>query len=105
MHDGDLDLLIGGASSLWRNNGNGTFTVVSEEKGFAREGAIKCTGNVIGSDLNNDRAVDLVSTCPSGPPLIYLNPREGKFPVMQIHRRPGGWEKCRKGARCNGSQA
>jgi tetratricopeptide (TPR) repeat protein len=82
-HDGDLDLFIGGTSSLWRNNGNGTFTVVSEEKGFASGGAIKCTDNLIGSDLNNDRAVDLVSTCPSGPPAIYLNPREGKFPGMK----------------------
>jgi Flp pilus assembly protein TadD len=74
-HDGDLDLFVGGSTSLWRNNGNGTFTPVTEEKGLY----LKCSSNALGSDVNNDRAVDLVVACPSGTPSIYLNPREGKF--------------------------
>jgi len=82
-HDGDLDLFVGGSPSLWRNNGNGSFTPVTSETGFASEGAIKCTGNTIGSDINNDRAVDIVTTCPPDGPQIYFNPREGKFVGME----------------------
>ncbi len=81
-HDGDLDLFIGGDTALWRNNGNSTFTRVTSEKGFGSENTFRCSANVLGSDVNNDRAVDLISTCSSGPPVISLNPREGKFPVM-----------------------
>jgi tetratricopeptide (TPR) repeat protein len=78
-HDGDLDLFIGGSTALWRNNGNGTFTSVTREVVFSREGAVMCSGNTIGSDVNNDRAVDLVTICPGDTPEILLNPREGKF--------------------------
>jgi len=86
-HDGDLDLYITMASdarssgppphnTLWRNNGNNTFTDVSVETalGLAATGA-----GVVTTDFNNDRAVDFV--IPGGPAgaSIYLNPREGKF--------------------------
>jgi tetratricopeptide (TPR) repeat protein len=97
-HDGDLDLFAtaGGPSNqfakpakaptvvkvnpdhshMWRNNGNGTFTDVSVERGFDVSGL-----NAVGTDLNNDRAVDLVVTggIPFGAPLFLKNPREGKF--------------------------
>ena len=61
---------------MWRNNGNGTFTDVSVERGFDVSGL-----NAVGTDLNNDRAVDLVVTggIPFGAPLFLKNPREGKF--------------------------
>ena len=78
-HDGDLDLFVGGSTALWRNNGNGTFTAVTGETVFSKEGAVLCSGNTVGSDINNDRAVDLVTTCPAGTPEILLNPREGRF--------------------------
>jgi tetratricopeptide (TPR) repeat protein len=85
-HDGDLDLFVtrhydaGGAMEMFRNNGDGTFTNVTEAEGL-REVS---TGGVsaIGSDYNNDRAVDIV--VPDGGPTILENPREGKF----IVRRP-----------------
>ncbi len=89
-HDGDLDLvgireqvmpIIGQESqvsalpvSIWRNNGNGTFTNVTLDLGM--------TGNAVsavGSDYNNDRAVDLVVTASADGATIYENPREGKF--------------------------
>jgi tetratricopeptide (TPR) repeat protein len=105
-HDGDIDLFITGdiekpgtvsrkptgANAMWRNNGNGTFTDVTESLGL--EGA---TPNIsaVGTDYNNDRAVDIVTTgLGSGPgpaknngyigTAIYQNPREGKF----IKREP-----------------
>jgi hypothetical protein len=61
--------------SMWRNNGNGTFTPVTADIGVGRP-----TGGIaaVGSDYNNDRAVDLVVTG-SAPPLILQNPREGAF--------------------------
>ena len=100
-HDGDIDLLITGnserpgavsrkptgANAMWRNNGNGTFTDVTESVGLQGE-----TPNIsaIGTDFNNDRAVDIVTTgLGSGPgprkedshmgTAVYQNPREGKF--------------------------
>jgi tetratricopeptide (TPR) repeat protein len=78
-HDGDLDLFVGGSTALWRNNGNSTFTSVTGEVIFSTEGALMCSGNTLGSDINNDRAVDLVTMCAADTPEILLNPREGKF--------------------------
>ncbi len=92
-HDGDIDLFLGSSAKgqykgspvndeLWRNNGDGTFTDVSEEKGVAGQGR---HWTALGTDYNNDRAVDIFV---SGlDPLILENPREGKF----ILRQP--WDK------------
>jgi hypothetical protein len=67
---------------LWRNNGNGTFSDVTEEKGLAGQGL---HGTALGTDYNNDRAVDIFVS--GFDPLIFENPREGKF----IPRQP--WDK------------
>ncbi len=89
-HDGDLDLLVGGTlpicepnfkgvcavATLLRNNGNGTFTNASEQTGVNRKDVI---GSVLGSDYNNDRAVDLIVASPA--PFVFENPREGAFNV------------------------
>ena len=97
-HDGDLDLYVTqysdqpqfdprpssrapavkamtGTNVMWRNNGNGTFTNVTD--------ATRLTGEqpslgAIGTDYNNDRAVDLVVTGGVAP-TVFENPREGKF--------------------------
>ena len=42
---------------MWRNNGNGTFTDQTEATGFA---APVPTYAAIGTDYNNDRAIDVV---------------------------------------------
>jgi len=89
-HDGDLDLLLtgapaarGGASNvLWRNNGNGTFTEQTEQTGLGGSGK---TAAVILTDFNNDRAVDLAVTGDGPSPLIYVNPREGKYPTQPLY--------------------
>jgi Flp pilus assembly protein TadD len=94
-HDGDLDLLgIREASSpvmglewhvsplsaeMWRNNGNSTFTNVTNDLGLWRATAT----NSIGTDYNNDRAVDLVVTSSAEAPTIFENQREGEFLVRQ----------------------
>jgi tetratricopeptide (TPR) repeat protein len=87
-HDGDLDLLVtrSGDKAEWgdmfRNNGDGTFTNVTESLGFEGIGSSGGEG-AIGTDYNNDRAVDiLVPGLGLGPdvgPTILQNPREGKF--------------------------
>ena len=95
-HDGDLDLLsIREASSpvrglewrlsplpaeMWRNNGNGTFRNVTSDLGLWQATAT----NSIGTDYNNDRAVDFAFTSSAEDPTIFENRREGEFLV----RRP-----------------
>ncbi|MGA2569660.1 MAG: FG-GAP-like repeat-containing protein [Terracidiphilus sp.] len=89
-HDGDLDLLLTGASLtaggaanvLWRNNGNGTFTEQTEATGL---GGTSRTEAAILTDFNNDRAVDLAVTGDGPSPLIYVNPREGKYPTQPLN--------------------
>jgi tetratricopeptide (TPR) repeat protein len=84
-HDGDLDLYVtmtpgaGVRNILWRNNGNSTFTDISEETalGVAATGA-----GVVAMDFNNDRAIDFVLAGGAAGASIYLNPREGKFTAL-----------------------
>jgi hypothetical protein len=87
-HDGDLDLytssgilvLAGavksGTSAMWRNNGNGTFTNVDIGVSIFTSSA-----NAIGSDYNNDRAIDLVVADWMGG-TVFQNPREGNFVAL-----------------------
>jgi tetratricopeptide (TPR) repeat protein len=87
-HDGDLDLLVTtltGASGLWRNNGNGTFTDVSpatlpDEVADARVS--------VATDFDNDRAVDLIVTRAQGPATLLRNPREGRFQAIPLQGGP-----------------
>ncbi len=96
-HDGDLDLYItrsqkapaptggqpvalpGGnqfvGNAMWRNNGNGTFTEVTREVGLYADPSV----SAVGTDYNNDRAVDLLITDLVRGATIFENPREGKF--------------------------
>ncbi len=64
------------ANQLWRNNGNGTFTDVSQETGLASKGYYTA---VAGTDYNNDRAVDMVLAGWRSGATIFENPREGAF--------------------------
>ena len=88
-HDGDLDLLLTGAplkagdesNVLWRNNGNKTFTEWTEPTGLGGTGT---TAAAILTDFNNDRAVDIAMTGDGASPLIYVNPREGKYPTQPL---------------------
>jgi tetratricopeptide (TPR) repeat protein len=102
-HDGDLDLYVSqyyddpdfdprststtpfhpirmpDLNRMWRNNGNGTFTDVSSA---TIDRPIPSIAS-IGTDFNNDRAVDLVPTGWDKTYPVYLNPREGKFKLVE----------------------
>jgi tetratricopeptide (TPR) repeat protein len=97
-HDGDLDLYLTALPTgsipqlgeqlsglidyeslpnvLLRNNRNATFTDVTKETGLAGSSPGIAA---IGSDINNDRAVDLLVTSYFSPATVFQNPREGKF--------------------------
>src|SRR6266849_2393973 len=101
-HDGDIDLYVtklvpvklqdtsenvwsetlppAGGNIMWRNNGNGTFTAAPEV------GMVGNTGSVaaVGTDYNNDRAVDVVLTGGPKGATIFENPREGMFKVQEL---------------------
>ncbi len=90
-HDGDLDLFVTGAVAedgksgpnvMWRNNGNSTFTEWTGPTGLAGSGT---TTQAMLSDINNDRAVDLVVTGTQGAPTVYFNQREGAFRPMPLY--------------------
>src|SRR5256885_12274808 len=100
-HDGDLDLYITqtarskatgvrtrsdqlltdtpgvriAPNTLWRNNGNSTFTDVSAETGL---GVKFVEGGVVTSDFNNDRAIDFILAGGAKGATILLNPREDR---------------------------
>ncbi len=106
-HDGDIDLYVTkpseadflsgipisrppiwseripsfGQNAMWRNNGNGTFTDVSAAIGLSGPASGIAS---VGTDYNNDRAVDLVVTSGQKPPTIFENPREGVFESHQF---------------------
>ncbi len=93
-HDGDLDLFVTGAAAadgksgpnvMWRNNGNSTFTEWTGPTGLAGKGS---TTQAVLSDINNDRAVDLVVAGAQGAPTVYFNQREGAFRPMPLYDDP-----------------
>jgi len=105
-HDGDLDLYVtrfinvaapvaGRAIALpfdqlfpgnvmWRNNGNGSFTSVTDSVGLAGDAP---SMGAVGTDYNNDRAIDLVVTGWQSGPTVFENPREGKFSLQRLWNR------------------
>jgi len=86
-HDGDVDLFVTGTSTghganvMWRNNGDSTFTEWTGPTGLAGTTPTKA---VTLSDVNNDRAVDMIVTG-EGAPTIYENQREGPFKAVPLY--------------------
>ena len=89
--DGYQDLFITGGSAqnvLYKNNGNSTFTDVTQSAGLAIESSLVSQG-VTSADVNRDGFVDLFITTVGdelsveqfsrGPNLLYLNNGDGTF--------------------------
>ena len=82
LAESDLTL---SSNELWRNNGNGTFTNVTEATGLSdsfRDIA------AVGTDFNNDRAIDLLITGGETPKLFRIRERDDLFATGAIHPSP-----------------
>ena len=67
-----------GLHSLYRNNGDGTFTDVSKQAGIA--GATESYGmTVVAADLDEDGWIDILVACDSTPSLLFMNNHDGTF--------------------------
>ena len=70
--------LVGESDHLFHNNGDGTFTDVSEKAGVADKNAHYGLASVF-VDLNNDGKVDLAVANDSTPNYLYINRGNGTF--------------------------
>jgi enediyne biosynthesis protein E4 len=67
-----------GRHSLYRNNGDGTFSDVSQESGVAK--ATQSYGmTVVTADLDEDGWPDIYVACDSTPSLLFMNNHDGTF--------------------------
>jgi enediyne biosynthesis protein E4 len=75
--------LAGGKNLLYHNNGNGTFTDVSQKSGMWN--AVGTYGlSVAASDLDNDGWPDIYVANDSAPATLYLNQHDGTFKDVAI---------------------
>ena len=65
-------------NSLYQNNGDGTFTDVSERSGIGKPQGIYGFTPLV-SDFDNDGWPDIYVSCDSTPSLLYRNNRDGTF--------------------------
>jgi len=77
--------LTPGVNSLYRNNGDGTFTDVTQQAGIsaARNGYGM---TVVAADFNEDGWPDIYVACDSTPSLLFMNQHDGKFKEEGIAR-------------------
>jgi hypothetical protein len=74
-----------GHHSLYRNNGNGTFTDVTEASGIGKaEGGFGLT--VAAADFDNDGWPDIYVACDSTPSLLFMNNHDGTFSERGLER-------------------
>ncbi len=70
--------LKGTYSQLYRNNGDGTFTDVSDKSGVSKTPPFYCF-TVLTGDFDNDGWPDIFVACDSTPNLFFHNNRNGTF--------------------------
>lgn len=70
--------LKGGKNTLFHNNGDGTFTDVSEPSGILSSGGTYGLG-VLTADFDNDGWPDIFVANDSAPSSLYMNRKNGKF--------------------------
>lgn len=77
--------LKAGAHSLYRNNGDGTFTDVSEASGVSKyRGSYGMTA--VTADLDGDGWPDIFVACDSTPSLLLMNNHDGTFREEGLER-------------------
>jgi hypothetical protein len=70
--------LTTGRNSLYRNNGDGTFTDITQQAGIARAAATYGM-TVVAADFDEDGWQDIYVACDSTPSLLFMNNRDGTF--------------------------
>jgi len=75
--------LKGTRNELYHNNGNGTFTDVSEKSGISRTDPYYCFTALIG-DFDNDGWPDIFVACDSTPSLLFHNNHDGTFTEVAV---------------------
>jgi len=75
--------LKGTRSQLFHNNGNGTFTDVSESSGVAKTAAYYCFTALTG-DFDNDGWPDIYVACDSTPSMLFHNNHNGTFTEIAV---------------------
>jgi enediyne biosynthesis protein E4 len=75
--------LPGGVNALFRNNGDGTFTDVSEESRVTETPGTYGLG-VLTGDFNNDGWPDIYVANDSAPAALYINNQDGTFTDIAI---------------------
>jgi enediyne biosynthesis protein E4 len=75
--------LTGGVNTLYRNNGDGTFTDVSEKAGVRKTNGTYGLG-VLVADLDNDGWPDIYVANDSAPSALYHNNKNGTFTDIGI---------------------
>lgn len=75
--------LTGGVNALYRNNGNGTFTDVSEKAGITKTNGTYGLG-VLVADFDNDGWPDIYVANDSAPAALYHNNKNGTFTDIGI---------------------
>jgi hypothetical protein len=74
-----------GHHSLYRNNGDGTFTDVSQQAGIGK--ATESYGmTVVAADLDEDGWPDIYVACDSTPSLLFMNNHDGTFREEAVER-------------------
>src|SRR5690606_25553758 len=71
--------------SLYRNNGDGTFTDVTESSGIGKvQGGFGLTA--VAADFDNDGWPDIYVACDSTPSLLFRNNHDGTFSEEAMER-------------------
>lgn len=75
--------LKGTRSSLYHNNGDGTFTDVSDKSGVSKTGAYYCFTALTG-DFDGDGWPDIYVSCDSTPSMLFHNNHNGTFSEVAV---------------------